>query len=63
MTKEPEEQSVVRFPVDAKLVQARRAYRAELERFERLGYEGKHPRLNKRVLAEYFEARGEGRFV
>lgn len=53
----------MRFPVNAKLVQARRAYRAELERFERLAYEGKQPRLNKRVLAEYFEARGEGRFV
>jgi hypothetical protein len=52
-------QNVVPFPVqDIKLARARRAYWAELERFERLEYEGKKPRLNRRILDAYYAARG-----
>jgi hypothetical protein len=52
-------QNVVPFPIEAvKFAKARRAYWDELERFERLEYEGKKPRLNKRILAAYHEARG-----
>jgi len=46
--------NVVAFPMDAKLARARQAYWRELERFEWLEYEGKHPRLNKLIVAAYF---------
>jgi hypothetical protein len=46
----------VPFPVNAKLTQARRTYRAELERVERLAYEGKRPRFNARIKADYYAA-------
>ena len=45
---------VVAFPVHPKLTRARQAYRAELERFDRLVCAGKRPRLNKLIVASYF---------
>ena len=53
---------VLAFPVDLKLMQARRAYHAELSRVDRLQYEGKRPRFNAKIKAAYFEARLEGCF-
>ena len=42
------------FPINPKLAKARQAYWTELVRFDRLVYAGKHPRLNKLIVAAYF---------
>ena len=45
---------VATFPGNPKLARARQAYRAELDRFDRLEREGKRPRLNKPIVASSF---------
>ena len=59
----PVEGSIVPFPVNAKLERARQAYRAEIERFDRLEREGKTARLNKRIVASYFAVLAADWFV
>jgi hypothetical protein len=46
-----------------KLAEVTRAYRAELDRFDRLQGEGKQPHFNKKILNDYFEAGRETRFA
>jgi len=54
--------NVIPFPINAKLVRAKRAYDAECERVDRLEYAGKKPRFNERIKTAYFAALFEGRF-
>jgi hypothetical protein len=52
--------NVVQFP-RAVLAQVRRAYGEELQRIDRLEYEGKPARSNKHIIRRYYEALRGGR--
>jgi len=54
--------NVVAFPVDPKLEAATRAYRTELERYDRADREGRRARFSTRIKTAYFAALFEGRF-
>jgi hypothetical protein len=47
--------NVVSFPIDAKLA-ATRAYRAELDRYDRAEREGRRAQFNARIKTAYFSA-------
>ena len=48
--------NIVSFPISPELAAATRRYHAELDRVDRLEYEGKRPRFREQIKAAYFSA-------